>query len=245
MTKAKPASTNVSSIDDHEHAVAQRADELAAIRHEIATAEAELPKIAESDDDEKFEEASLSIERLKRAELRASKRLEAAREAYAEAKVREEQDRRQALYAAAQSACKEAEQLVKGEYRTHAAALAEVLSRLEELYAIINAANADMPAGKCPRDDMIDLDSFRHEPDTPSSTNTEIETYYDEPDDKWRPASWDVRKAALPTARTPKTREKTVYVPGWKGVKMSPLSSGVRLPPAVYGEAAFWPVRDH
>ena len=225
--------------------VAQRTTELEAIRAEIAGAEAGLPALALDPDDAKYEETSLHIERLRRSELRAQKRLEVAREAHAEAEAGAEQERKRTAYEAGLNACREAESLIMGDYRTHAAGLAEVLSRLEELYAIVKAANADMPAGKCPRDDMIDLDSFRHEPDTPPSTKTEMETYYDEPDDKWRPASWDVRKAPLPTAKTPKTREKTVYVPGWKGVKMSPLSSGVRLPPAVYGEAEFWPVRDH
>lgn len=243
MKIPKPAPAD--AVGDAAHQVALRNDELNSIRAEIAAAEAALLALAQFDDDEKFEEATLRIDRLKRAELRAEKRLEAAQTAHAEAEVREEQDRKKTAYEAGLNACREAESIIKGDYRTHAAALAEVLSRLEELYAIVKTANADMPAGKCPRDDMIDLDSFRHEPDTPPSTKTEIETYYDEPDDKWRPASWDVRKAALPTARTPKTRERTVYVPGWKGAKLSPLTSGVRLPPTVYGEAEFWPVRDH
>lgn len=127
--------------------VAIRAAELAAIRAEITAAEAALPALAESDDDEKFESVSLTIERLKRSELRAAKRLEAAQTAHAEAEAREERDRRRALYAAGTKAHAEAEKLA-GTYAEHAAVISEILRAIDKLRPPVEAANTNLPEGE-------------------------------------------------------------------------------------------------
>src|SRR5665213_1416297 len=97
--------------------VAQRTTELEAIRAEIAAAGAALPALAQSDDDAAFESASLNIERLRRAELRAVKRLEGAREAFVAARAAEEQEQRRTMHEAGVRAAAEAEKLA-GEYAT-------------------------------------------------------------------------------------------------------------------------------
>lgn len=127
--------------------LAQRTAELDAIRAEIAAAEAALPALAQSDDDEKFESASLAIERLKRSELRARKRLEQAQTAHAEAEAREEQERRRSLYEAGTKAHAEGERLLE-QYATKAAEIVAILRGLSDLRAPIDAANKHLPDGE-------------------------------------------------------------------------------------------------
>src|SRR5690349_18007690 len=108
MTKQPTAPAAVPSVAEAERIVAERTGELAAIRATTAAAEAELPKLAMDTNDEKFEAKSLEIGRQRRAELRAQKRLEAAKETLGEAKAREEQARRRTLYEAGKKAAAEA-----------------------------------------------------------------------------------------------------------------------------------------
>ena len=242
MTKLKPAPAEP-SVQDAEAAVTRASAELNAIRTEMAATEGALPTLALDPDDTKFEEASLTLDRLKRSELRAAARLKQARASLVEAKARVEQDRRQSLYEAGQAACREAETLVNGEYKTHAAALAKVMSRLGELYAVVEAANDRPPDGTTWMRHHLDLDGFRHQPDRPPTTRIEFEGYYvDEHGHECAPVrQWDANVGKFVITSTVRTREKPVHVPAWRGTRMSPLTTGVKLPAAVHGEGAYWP----
>lgn len=142
MKIPKPAAAD--AVSEAAHQVTLRNDELAAIRSEIAAAESALPSLALEPDDAKFETASLAIERLRRSELRAQKRLEASHAAYAEAKAGEEQGRRRALYAEGVKAHEEGERLLE-QYATKAAEIVEILRGLDKLRAPIDAANKYLP----------------------------------------------------------------------------------------------------
>ncbi len=243
MKTKSPAPAEAPSVTDAERAVTERTAELAAIRANIATAEAALPALALDPDDSKFEAKSLEIERSRRNELRAVKRLEQARETVAEAERREKEDRRQSLYEAAQAACSEAEKLIKGEYKTHAAAISKVLGRLAELIEVVDRANKNLPEDMTWMQHHLDLDAFRHEPDTPAGTTTETEYYHvDDDGHECQPRfSWDPTTGKNVLRSHPRSREKTVPTRAWPGQKVSPLTYAVKLPAAVHGEQAFWP----
>ncbi|MEJ0051576.1 MAG: hypothetical protein WDN02_10275 [Methylovirgula sp.] len=146
MTKLKitPAEP---SVADAEHAVTERTAELRKIKADIAAAEAALPALALDPDDAKFEAKSLEIDRLKRAGLRASARLEPARTALTEAKASAEQTRRQALFDAGVAAAAEVERLV-AEYEKRAKAVADIFFAIDSQRAAIEAANDHLPEGE-------------------------------------------------------------------------------------------------
>ena len=97
MTKHPTAPAAEPSVADSERAVSEAAAELGDIRLKIAEAEAELPKLAQSDDDEAFEAKSLEIERLRRSKMRAAARLEQAKASLTEAKANKKEGRRRSL----------------------------------------------------------------------------------------------------------------------------------------------------
>lgn len=145
--KTQPASAPAEAPVTTEEAarlVKQREGELTGIKTDIIAAEASLPELAAQDDDDVFESASLAIERLKRAELRATKRLEQARTTLAEAEAREEQSRRRALFEEGRKAAAEADRLVS-KYGEHAAAVADVFRAIDKLRASVEAANESLP----------------------------------------------------------------------------------------------------
>ncbi len=208
MKPKTPASAPEPGVDEAERSVALRNDELNAIRAEIAAAEAALPKLAQSDDDTAFESASLQIDRLKRAELRAAARLEQAREALTEAKASEEQGRRRALFEAGKKAAAEAERLA-GEYAEHAGAIVEVLKAIDKLREPIEAANDALPEGG----DRIDADHalrINRSVKLPAATSDGAELwyvdYYGFSPLNPRPAILRFSNAveALPSAQTPR-----------------------------------------
>jgi hypothetical protein len=141
MTKlSKPTPAEMNAVETAELLVAQRADELAIIEGDIASAEADLPELAGSEDDSAFETASLGIERLRRKELRATKRLEAARAELAEAEAGEKEDRRKARYEAGANAVAEIETLT-AKYTEHAGAIVEILREINSRAKVIEVAN--------------------------------------------------------------------------------------------------------
>ncbi len=244
MTKLKNTPAEALSVDEAERALAERTAELAAVRGDIASLEASLPDLAKQDDDERFESASLELGRLQRRELRAQTRIEQAREALTEAEGREKEAKRQTLYAEGQAACSEAEKLIKGEYREHAAAISKVLGRLAELSAAVEIANKNLPDNMPAMESHLDLDSFRHEADTPAGTTIEIQYYHiDENGRECAPQyTWDPTSGKNVLRSKLKSREKTVRTRAWSGTKMSPLIYAVKLPAAVHGEDTFWPL---
>jgi hypothetical protein len=147
MTKPKTTTPALLSVANAERALSERKIELAAIKADIAAAEAALPALAADDDDAKFEAKSLEIDRLKRAELRASARLEQAHTAVVEAEVAERQAERRALFAEGQQAAAEIERLA-GVYAEHAAAVAEILIAIDAHRAAVEDANAALPDGE-------------------------------------------------------------------------------------------------
>jgi hypothetical protein len=142
MTKLpKPTQVEApSAVEAAELLVATREDELAIIEGDIASAEADLPELAGSEDDAAFESASLGVERLRRKELRATKRLEAARAELATAEARDKQDRKSARYEAGKKAAEEVDRLT-AEYGERAAALIETFRKIARHAEVINAAN--------------------------------------------------------------------------------------------------------
>lgn len=145
MTKLKTAPAALPSVAEAAaRAVSEREDALAVIEGDIASAEASLSDLASEDDDALFEATSLNIERLRRSELRASKRLAAAHTAHTEAKAGEERGRRRALYEAGLQADAEVERLA-GEYGKRAAAVAETLHDIHQHAEVIRIANENRP----------------------------------------------------------------------------------------------------
>ncbi len=242
MTKLPKAPT-LSAVETAVLALQERETELAEIKANIESSEAALPALALDPDDTAFESASLNISRLQRSELRAAKRLEVAHATLKEAEAAAEQDRRRALYQAGKKAVEDAEALVTSEYKTHAAALAGTLTRLKELGDIVARANSSLPQGLGYLD-RLDLDGFRHEADTPAGTTTETEYYHvDENGRECQPLySWDPTAGKNVLRSQIKSREKTVPTRAWPGQKVSPLTYAVKLPAAVHGEEAFWPL---
>ena len=147
MTKHPTAPAAEPSVADSERAVSEAAAELGDIRLKIAEAEAELPKLAQSDDDEAFEAKSLEIERLRRSKMRAAARLEQAKASLTEAKANEKEGRRRSLFTEGQKAAAEVARLA-GEYAKHAGAIAGTLKAIEASRAPIEAANRDLPEGE-------------------------------------------------------------------------------------------------
>lgn len=132
------------SAAEAEQLVAERSKELAAIRADIAAAEASLHRLADSDDDDAFETASLAIERMRRGELRATRRLEGANAALTAAKAREAEERRQALFEAGVKAAAEVERLAD-EYGRRATAVAETLLEIAKYAETIRVADDNRP----------------------------------------------------------------------------------------------------
>ncbi len=140
MTKLKNTPAEALSVDEAERALAERTAELAAVRGDIAAAQAALPALALDPDDAKFETKSLEIDRLKRAQLRASARLDQARTALTDAKAREKEQRRKARYEAGAKALAEIETLA-GKYSEHAVAIVEILREIDRRAEAIEVAN--------------------------------------------------------------------------------------------------------
>jgi hypothetical protein len=143
----KLPATAPSGLEIAEKLVAQREDELAQLETDIASAEASLPDLAESDDEAAYEAAGLKIERLRHKELRATKRLEHARDALVEAEKADEQACRRVLFAEGQKATAEAQRLA-GEYSKHATAIVDILNAIHKLEEPIEAANKSLPEGE-------------------------------------------------------------------------------------------------
>jgi hypothetical protein len=152
MKATTPAPALMSSADA-ERVVEERTTELAAVKADIARRQSSLAELANDEDDSKFESASLAIERLFRAKVRAEKRLEAAQEVFTEAKAREEQARRRVLFEAGTKAAAEADNLVS-EYAKHAEQIADIFGKIDKLREPIEVANAALPDGE----QMIDAD---------------------------------------------------------------------------------------
>jgi hypothetical protein len=139
MNKSKPAPA-LPSVADARALVAKHNDELISIRAEIASRETGLIALALDDDDSKFEESTLAIERLRRSELRADKRLIAVEVQLAEAQAREKEARRAALYLAGEKAVSEIETLAS-KYTEHAGAIVEILREINRRAEVIEIAN--------------------------------------------------------------------------------------------------------
>jgi hypothetical protein len=135
------------NVDDATRLLAERTAELEKIKGDITTSEASLPGLAQAEDDEAFEKASLNIERLRRSELRASTRLGQARMALLDAEDREYQGHRRALFDAGKMAACEAAKLL-GTYAGHAEAIAGILREIEKFRDPIETANESLPDGK-------------------------------------------------------------------------------------------------
>ncbi len=145
MTKLlNPAPAAEPSVADAERLVAARADELAIIERDIASAESRRRELLVGDDDAAYESAEIALDRLGRKRHRAFVRLEVARTEYAEAKAREKEDRRKARYDAGLAAAAEVERLV-GEYAKRAAAVVETLREIATHAETIRVADENRP----------------------------------------------------------------------------------------------------
>lgn len=158
MTKPKtPAPAEaLGGFNGGERLVAARADELAIIERDIASAESRRRELLVGDDDTAYESAEIALERLGRKRHRAFVRLEVARTEHAEAKASEKEARRAALYEAGRAAAIEVERLVE-EYEKRAAAVVETLREIAAHAEAIKIADDN----RAPYTQWLDSDSLR------------------------------------------------------------------------------------
>ncbi len=148
MTKLKTTpAEEPSSVDEATALVSKTEADIRSLKVEIAHAEAQRDAQALNLSDEAFEAAVLETERKKRRLLKSEKSLEAAEARLAEAKVREEEDQRNALIAAGVKAAEEIEKLL-APYAEHASAIAAILRKIEEHRAPIAKANETLHYGE-------------------------------------------------------------------------------------------------
>lgn len=190
---------------------------------------------------------------------RADAIVTAAERRLAEDEAREaaREPERRRRYAAGRKAAAEAERIMREEYGPAASRLADVLSRLAELHAVVDAANADRPQDTGP----LDPDAFRSLPSKPARHETRtVEVLVDEHGQETKPP---IRvsggRSQSPDDDTPgisvsgygnagpdggmrtETRERQVYVEASAAIAAPSLIRTAVVPGLAWNDAPFWP----
>ena len=179
------------------------------------------------------------------------------RQAEDDARQAAREPERRRRYAAGKKAAAEAERIMREEYGEVAAELADILSRLAELHAVVDAANADRPQDTGP----LDPDAFRSLPAKPARHETRtVEVLVDEHGQETRPpirvaggrsqGAEDSGPAISVSGygntgpdggmRT-ETRERQVYVEASPAVAAPSLIRTAVVPGLAWNDAPFWP----
>jgi hypothetical protein len=142
-TKTPTAPAATPSVEESAALVETIKADIAATKTQIETAESERDAKALTLSDAAFEAHVLETERKKRSLLRLQKQLEVAQAQHTEAKERDKEQRRAALYEAALAAEKAVESLAE-EYAKRAAAVVETLRKIDDHAEVIRIGNANL-----------------------------------------------------------------------------------------------------
>ncbi|MCJ2051210.1 hypothetical protein [Methylobacterium sp. J-070] len=174
-----------------------------------------------------------------------------------EARQAAREPERRRRYAAGKKAAAEAERIMREEYGPAAAELADILSRLAELHAVVDAANADRPQDAGP----LDPDAFRSLPSKPARHEIRtVEVLVDEHGQETKPPIRVAGGRSLgPDDGSPaisvsgygntgsdggmrtELRERQVYVEASAAVAAPSLIRTAVVPGLAWNDAPFWP----
>lgn len=202
-------------------------------------------------------DAAISAARIRAERADAIVTAAERRQAEDDARQAAREPERRRRYAAGKKAAAEAERIMREEYGPVAAELADILSRLAELHAVVDVANADRPQDVGP----LDADAFRSLPSKPARYETRtVEVMVDEHGQETKPP---IRVAGGRTQgpedgspaisvsgygntgsddglRT-ELRERQVYVEASAAIAAPSLIQNAVVPGLAWNDAPFWP----